>query len=194
MRCSHHFRAAAVGVLLSSLAVLSGCSSPGGDTADARRQTVQSMRQDTLTKLYQIRPDARAAVERAEGYAVFSSVGVNVVILAYADGWGVVRDNKTGKDVYMKMASGGVGPGLGIKDFRAVFVFNTRQAFDDFVTHGWYATASADAAAKSSTKGGAATTAGTIGSPVDIYQITEAGIAAQATINGTRYWRDDELG
>jgi len=183
--------------LLSAFLVASlvaGCAGPGGDTADARRQSVQSMRQDTLAKLYQLRPDARAAIERAEGYAVFSTVGVNVVFFAYADGWGVVRDNKSGKDVYMKMASGGVGPGLGIKDFRAVFVFNTRAAFDGFVVNGWDATASADAAAKSSTKGAAASTAGTIGTPVDIYQITEAGIAAQATISGTRYWRDDDLG
>jgi lipid-binding SYLF domain-containing protein len=182
----------AAALLLLGLAA--GCAGPSGDTADARRQTVQSMRQDTLAKLYQLRPEVRTAIERAEGYAVFSSIGVNVVFVAYADGWGVVRDNKSGKDVYMKMAGGGIGPGLGVKDFRAVFVFNTRQAFDDFVTKGWDATASADAAAKSSTKGAAASTAGTIGTPVDIYQITEAGIAAQATISGTRYWRDDELG
>lgn len=28
---------------------------------------------------------------------------------------------------------------------------------------------------------------------VTIYPMTEAGLALQATVNGTRYWRDDDL-
>lgn len=33
------------------------------------------------------------------------------------NGYGVTRDNRSGKDTYMKMASVGLGLGLGIKDF-----------------------------------------------------------------------------
>lgn len=47
-------------------------------------------------------------------------------------GRGVAHNNKTGKNTYMKMVSGGVGFGLGVKDFRAIFVFETKEAFDFF--------------------------------------------------------------
>jgi hypothetical protein len=28
---------------------------------------------------------------------------------------------------------------------------------------------------------------------ITIYQMTESGLALQATVNGTKYWKDDEL-
>ncbi len=38
-----------------------------------------------------------------------------------------------GKETYMKMFSAGVGIGAGVKDFRRVFIFSTKEAFDSFV-------------------------------------------------------------
>ena len=93
----------------------------------------------------------------------------------------------------MKMFSAGVGVGLGLKDFRGVFIFTTREAFDSFVEHGWQAGAQADAAAKAGEKGGAAAGAFDVAPGVKLYQITESGLALQATIQGTKYWKDDEL-
>jgi hypothetical protein len=58
---------------------------------------------------------------------------------------------------------------------------------------GWEGGAQADAAAKSGDKGGAAGGAVTVGPGMDLYQITEQGLALQATIQGTKYYRDDEL-
>jgi lipid-binding SYLF domain-containing protein len=174
--------------------LVAGCMSPQGDTAGERRRSVQQMRSATLAKLYRVEPKARARVETAAGYAVFSNVGVNLVLLAVGNGWGVVRDNKTGKDIHMRMASGGVGLGLGVKDFRAVFVFTSRKAMNGFVADGWDADASADAAAKINNQGGAWGAAVDVAPGIKLYQITEQGLALQATINGTRYWRDDDLG
>jgi len=56
---------------------------------------------------------------------------------------------------YMKMASGGLGIGLGVKDFRGIFVFTSRDALEQFVNSGWDASAQADAAAKAGDKGAA---------------------------------------
>jgi lipid-binding SYLF domain-containing protein len=177
-----------------ALGLVTGCASPQGDTAADKRRSVQEMRSATLAKLYKVEPRARRAVENAAGYAVFSNVGVNVLLVAVGNGWGVVRDNKTNKDVYMKMASGGVGPGLGVKDFRAVFVFTNRRALANFVKNGWNAEGSADAAAKIDKKGGAYGSAMDAAPGIKVWQLTEQGVTLQATINGTRYWRDDELG
>jgi len=72
-------------------------------------------------------------------------------------------------------------------------MFTTREAFDRFVESGWQAGAQADAAAKAGEKGGAAAGAIDVAPGVKLYQITENGLALQATIQGTKYWKDDDL-
>lgn len=175
------------------VAVLSGCMSPQGDTAASKRAAVGQMRHDTLAKLYQLHPEARERIRNAQGYAVFSNVGVNLILLSAGNGWGVVRDNRTRKDTYMKMVTAGLGIGLGVKDFRGVFVFTRRDTMKDFVEQGWDASGQADAAAKSGDKGKAFAGAINVSPGIWLYQITEQGLALQATIQGTKYWKDDEL-
>lgn len=184
------FRTALAGFLLI---LVSGCMSPEGASVAAKRQDAMQMRNDTLDKLYRLHPDARQQIAASEGYGVFSNVGVNLVLLSAGNGWGVVRDNRSGKDVFMKMVSAGIGLGLGVKDFRGVFVFTSREAFRRFTEHGWDASAQADAAAKSGRKGEAVAGAIDIAPGIKLYQITEHGLALQATIQGTKYWRDAEL-
>ena len=181
-------------VLVACIGMLSSCMPhTNGDSPTAKRDAILNMRSQTLTQLYKDHPGARADIRGSAGYAVFSDVGVNIILLSAGGGEGVAHDNHTGRDIYMKMISGGVGPGLGIKDFRGVFVFHTRKAFDQFVDSGWEGTAQADAAAKSGNKGKAVAGAITVAPDVDLYQITENGLALQATLQGTKYYRDKEL-
>ena len=93
----------------------------------------------------------------------------------------------------MKMAMFGVGLGLGVKDFRAVIIYRTPESLNTFITEGWEWGGHADAAAKAGDKGGAIGAAGDISADMEIYQFTEAGIALQATIAGTKYWKDKNL-
>lgn len=162
-------------------------------TPAEQRGDIQKMRRETLARLYRIHPEAQAAVQKGAGYAVFSNVGINLVLLSAAGGSGVARNNKTGKDTYMKMVSGGFGLGFGVKDFRGVFVFSTTDKLDAFINSGWEASAQADAAAKAGDKGGALAGAITVAPGVTLYQLTEHGLALQATIQGTKYYKDDEL-
>ena len=176
-----------------ALAVLSGCVTPEGTSVSEKRDAVQRMRVDTLATLYVINPEAKGQIEKAAGYGVFSNVGINLILLSAGSGWGVVRDNGTGKDVYMKMISGGLGLGLGVKDFRGVFVFTSGDAMKSFVEGGWDASAQADLAAKAGDKGGAFAGAIDVAPGIKLYQLTENGLALQATIQGTKYWKDEEL-
>lgn len=184
----HILAAVAVGIFLSVFTGLAIAASP-----EEQRKEIRKMRSETLAKLYKVHPLARGDIQNAVGYAVFSNIGINLIFLSAAGGSGVAHDNRTGKDIYMKMVSGGVGFGLGVKDFRGVFVFSTAKAFKQFVESGWAADAQADAAAKSGEKGGAAAGAITVAPGVDLYQLTETGLALQATIQGTKYYQDDEL-
>ena len=177
---------------LVALSFFTGCG-PKGDTPADKRQLVQTMKQEALNDLYTFHPDAKKSVTNSVGYAVFSNTGINLLLLSTGNGYGVAHDNKTGKETYMRMFSAGVGIGAGVKDFRGIFIFSDKEAFENFVEHGWQAGAQADAAAKAGEKGGAADSAFDVAPGVVLYQLTENGLALQATIQGTKYWKDDEL-
>ena len=161
--------------------------------ADKDRKDIKETRTEILKRLYKENPAAKKKIARSVGYATFSNVGVNVIFLSAGGGSGVVHNNDTGKDTYMKMASGGFGIGLGVKDFRAVFIFYTDQALENFVEKGWDFSGQADAAAKSGKKGAEGSVASTIVNGVEVYQMTENGLALQATLQGTKYWKNDDL-
>lgn len=186
-------KATSILFILLAVFLLAGCGGPKGANPDEKRQAVRDMAQETLAKIQAIEPQAKTYMDSAVGYAAFSNTGINVLLLSTGHGWGIAHDNETGKETYMTMFSGGVGVGLGVKDFRGVFIFTTREAFNSFVESGWQAGAQTDAAAKAGEKGGAAAGAIDVGPGVKLYQITESGLALQATIQGTKYGKDDEL-
>ena len=62
-----------------------------------------------------------------------------------------------------------------------------------FIDSGWEFGAGADAAAQGSEVGGAVGSAGTFNEGMTVYQLTEAGLVAQASVAGTKYWKDKEL-
>ena len=163
------------------------------DSIAAKKQEIRKMRSETLAQLYKVHPAARGHIQQSVGYAVFSNIGINLIFLSAAGGSGIAHDNHSGRDIYMRMVSGGVGFGLGVKDFRGIFVFSTSKAFKQFVDSGWSADLQADAAAKSGDKGDAAAGALAVAPGVDLYQLTENGLALQATIQGTKYYKDDDL-
>lgn len=148
---------------------------------------------ETLELLYKYAPEAKKMVKVSYGYATFANFGVNIILFSAEGGKGLAHNNRTGKNTYMNMASGGVGLGLGVKDFRAVFLFRDREAYKNFVNSGWEANAQADAAAKAGRQGGAVTAAITVAPGVRLYKLTQNGLAIQATVQGTKYWKDEDL-
>lgn len=161
----------------------------------AERKEILAMRDKVLADLYELHPGAKAAVKKSVGYAVFSNVGVNLIFASFAGGHGVVVQKGLISDTetYMKMGSAGIGIGLGIKDFRAVFVFSDKAKLEQFIEKGWDFSGQADAAAKSDDKGAAAAIAASAIPGVQVYQITKNGVALQATLQGTKYWKDKDL-
>lgn len=180
------------GLIIFMIMVIAGCATTGGVTPQEKRQSILKMKNDVLTNLYREKPDVRAQISNAPGYAVFSNANINIILASFGGGYGVVKNNQTGRDTYMKMGEVGVGIGLGAKDFRLVFVFHTKDSMTRFVEKGWAVSAQADAAAKSSDKGAAVGGELTVDN-MTIYQITETGLALQATVKGTKFWKDETL-
>jgi lipid-binding SYLF domain-containing protein len=172
--------------------LLVGCATTQGTTPQDKRQAILDMKNETLTELYRVKPHVRSEIKSAPGYAVFSDANVNVIFASFGGGYGVVKDNTSGRHTYMKMGEVGIGLGLGVKDFRAIFVFHDKETMDYFVSRGWEFGGHADAAAKASDKG-AAVGGELLVDNITIYQLTESGLALQATVKGTKYWKDDAL-
>ena len=165
------------------------------DKVEEKRAEARKMRDQVLAQLYEVHPGAKARIREAAGYAVFSNVGVNVFFASVAGGTGILVERGTLRDTetFMNMGSAGVGLGLGVKDFRAVFVFHDRARLREFVDKGWDFSGQADAAAKSDDKGAAVSGAVTVMPGVEVYQLTKNGVALQVTLQGTKYWKDRDL-
>lgn len=182
-------------IIASSLAVVlvaAGLAS-AGDSPDKKREKTRKMADATLEDLYKLQPTCREAIQKSAGYAVFNNMGANLFLLSTARGAGVAVNSKTRQDTFMKMISAGAGPGVGVKDYRVVFVFETEKALANFLDSGWSGSGQADAAAKTSQSGGAYSGAAMVEPDVWVYQITKKGLALQLTLQGTKYYKDDDL-
>ena len=160
-------------------------------TAQEWRTYIRYRRDEVLREIYKAEPQTRWEIARAKGYAVFTNLNVNLLLASFTGGRGLIHENGIfGKETFMRMAQGGIGFGLGVKDFRAVFIFDDRQVLDKFLNSGWQFGAEADAAAKGGGAGAAASGALAVAPGLRVYQLTENGLALQATLHGTKFWRD----
>jgi len=181
-----------IALLLVSLMLLSGCSVSGGGTVQDKRAVVNNMAQKTLVRFNKEVANGPQKLEDAAGYGVFSNANINLLIASAGSGYGVVVNNTSEQRTYMKMAMGGVGLGLGAKDYRVVMIFPKAETLEKFITEGWEVGGHADAAAKAGDKGTEGSKQGALGD-IETYSFTEAGLALQATLAGTKYWKYDEL-
>jgi lipid-binding SYLF domain-containing protein len=159
-----------------------------------KRTDIQTMTQDTLNRLYKADPAAKAAVEKAYGYAVFSNMGVKILLGGSGNGRGMAVNNRTKQQTYMKMFEIQAGLGMGVKKFKVVFVFENQKVFDSFVNSGWEFGGQTSAAAKTSPdKGGAMQGAASVSEGIWMYQLTDKGLALEITAKSTKYSKDDDL-
>lgn len=184
-------------LVLTVLALASACVNPAGDTRDQKRAAVREMRTEALSQLYREVPSAKATIQGAVGYAVFSSISTKVFVVASGRGYGIARDNATGKETYMRMVELGGGVGFGLKDLRVVLAFKSKPAWKNFIENGIEIGGDAEVAAKSGEQGASVAASETVLSlvtnDVQVFQITQAGAAVAATVTAAKYYVDDEL-
>lgn len=175
------------------VALLSAITVRGGDDNDKKREKTRKMATQTLEELNKLQPTSKEAIQKAAGYAVFNNMGANVLLLSTARGAGIAINNGTKQETFMKMISAGAGLGIGVKDYRVVFVFEKADALNRFLNSGWSGSAQTDAAAKAGKSGAAYSGAVEVDPGVWVYQITKNGLALQLTLQGTKYYKDGDL-
>jgi len=176
--------------LMLSLALTAGAAD---DSVAQQRAKIRQGAANTLKTLYSIQPSAKGAVENAYGHAVFSTFGMKIMFAGGGSGRGLAASREPKREIFMKMAQVQAGLGIGIKETQLVFVFLTPEAFNKFVTSGWEATSQGSVAATDGGRGMSMDGSVAVSPGVWLYQITGRGLAAQLTISGTKYYRDDEL-
>lgn len=178
--------------LLLLVILLSGCASLGNGSDTSKRQAIIAMKNEVLTELFKTKPDVRSQINAAPGYGVFTNANINLFLISAGTGYGLVKEMQTGKHTYMNMAEGGIGIGMGAKHYRIVMVFHTHEALNHFIENGWTFGGNADAAVRAE-KQGASIEGEAYYGDVSVYTFTENGVAFQATIKGTKFWKDHKL-
>ena len=180
--------------IVMMFAVVLLIAAPCAAKTKAQKQAeVRKAADQTLANLYQARPSAKATIKAAAGYAAFSNFGMKILLAGGGKGQGIAFDNRTKKVTYMKMLEVQAGLGMGVKKFRTIFVFETKDAMNQFINNGWEFGGQATAAAKSGDKGGSYQGAVQVMPGVWMYQLTDKGLALELTGKGTKYYKDDDL-
>jgi lipid-binding SYLF domain-containing protein len=174
--------------------LFSGASVWAKETTKVQKQAeVRKTANETLNRLYKLQPASKAAIEKAEGYAVFSNFGMKILVAGSGSGKGIAVNNTSKKETFMKMIEIQAGLGFGVKKFRLVWVFQTEAALNGFINSGWELGSQATAAAQYDAKGAGLAGAVAISKDVWLYQLTDDGLAVELTAKGTKYYKDDDL-
>jgi len=169
-------RFARAAIVAAALGAAASCGNTHKVDPVAERRAFAQVTKDTaLADLDAARPGARAKLDAAPGWAVFSTVGARMFVGEGGGGLGVARDAKSGAETYMRMSEPGDADGLGQSQFRAVFVFRDEKTFREFVDKGWEFPADAS------------------GTGIDVFQLGDGGVVADPALAGTRFWRDRSL-
>lgn len=146
---------------------------------EQERKELQDLRLKALQRLFRQQPDSQQVLESGVGYAVFSSAGLDLGLVSSRRGAGILRINRTGRDVFYKMVSASGSHASPDADFAVVIVYQSAAAIAQAEQDGW------DVSVQSGEVGDLADTA--------MFPLTAAGVTLQEVIQGSRFVVDDEL-
>lgn len=168
--------------------LLIGCAT--GDSPEAKKANARKETQNALQEIYKEHPEAKSAVASSVGHVVCT--GNNTYLFALSTGGGVCVLTEKGKHSYYRFATGGVGAGVGWKQVAFVQAFMNAAAIQRFKDAGFEGQAQAEASAKYEASGEQASANQSVDlEGVKTYQVNLMGAAAQATVQGYKYWPTD---
>jgi len=184
------FHATGAVIMVVSLLASMGCSTTSGQSADpaARRQTIDAGVDQALSQLQREIPTSQGLIASAKGVLVFPSVLTGGFIVGASHGQGALR--KAGKTAgYFSTTALSVGLLAGAQSKAVFILFMTEDALARFeASQGW--TAGVDGSVALITVGAAAqVTTQTGQQPIVGFILTNAGLMANLSLDGTRIAR-----
>jgi lipid-binding SYLF domain-containing protein len=177
-------------IMVVSLLASMGCTTTSGQSADpaARRQTIDAGVDQALSQLQREIPTSQGLIASAKGVLVFPSVLTGGFIVGASHGQGALR--KAGKTAgYFSTTALSVGLLAGAQSKAVFILFMTEDALARFeASQGW--TAGVDGSVALITVGAAAqVTTQTGQQPIVGFVLTNAGLMANLSLDGTRIAR-----
>jgi lipid-binding SYLF domain-containing protein len=179
-------------ILFATLLSLAACTAtaPGRQDPDTRRQNINAGVDNALAELYRQVAGSQQLVGNARGVLVFPAVMSAGFVFGASWGDGALREGGATAGFYRK-TGGSWGLQAGAQS-RAVFIlFMTQEALNAFKnSQGWTAGANANVTMITAGANAQATTS-TVQQPVVGYILSNAGLMAGLTLDGTRITRLD---
>ncbi|ANJ00195.1 hypothetical protein A8O14_08955 [Polynucleobacter wuianus] len=179
--------------------LLTACQSTGKDGKPLteaeilqKRQATIQMAKTGLDTLIKQNPKIKQDIEKAPGYAVFSTTNVNVVLIVVARGEGVLYDKRRKEPVFMQALKTGEGLGAGYQDQYQIAIFKTTSAIDQFLLtsiDGHHGGMDVDA----NFSAGSGGTIRSFNPDITFYTVGLSGYDLQANYGGTLYLVDQQL-
>lgn len=183
-------------VLLGCAAIVSAvcvASAANAASPDEQRADIRRMAMSTLDQLYAAQPSAREAIQKAAGYGVFSEISTKILLAGGGGGKGLVVDTISDQETFMLMAMLQAGYGMGITKSHLVWVFERESNLQDFVNNGLILGADVNLQVNPGVGGGMYQGAVQVQPGVWLYQLSDAGLALDLTVEGTKYFKDPDL-
>jgi lipid-binding SYLF domain-containing protein len=181
------------GAVVAALTILSsGCTTTGGSSGDpaATRQAIDANVDQALSRLYTEVRGSRELVASARGVLVFPSVISAGLIVGGSHGTGALREG--GRTVgFYNMTAASVGLLAGARSKAVFYLFMSQDALNRFkASSGW--TVGVDASVALVQLGAtAAVDTASAQAPVVAFVLTNAGLMANLSMDGTRIVRRD---
>jgi hypothetical protein len=175
----HRLSRAAALVAVAALAT--ACVSPSGDTPDQMRASARAMHDETLAQAKAKHADLGGALAGAPGYVVFDTWVSKILIVGWANGYGVLVDNRDGSQTVIDNFTVAVGPGIELARVGGVLVLHDNESVDGVKAGVTEFGGDAEAAFQFGDFGGAARGMAT-GPSSTQYPVFNGGVALHASI------------
>lgn len=162
-------------------------------TPAEQRKQIDELSVKTLEKLYAKYPHAKRVINECYAWATLSNTSTKFGFFGDAHGRGLAYNNQTGEKVYLRMKELSAGFGLGAKEYNLIFLLNTKDAWESFIAGKTRFGASAEASADDGVNGGTIEGAEYVAPGVWVFQMTTKGLALEATLKGTKIYKDKKL-
>lgn len=158
-----------------------------------KSEDLNSRADAALERLYDVAPESRELVSQAAGVLIFPRVLSASFVVGAEHGEGVLRVKGQNRGYY-STSSGSIGFQAGAQSKAIIFVFRTQEALNHFQrSNGWTVGADATVAVANLSATGAVDL-NTLREPVVGFVMTNAGLAAGVSLEGTKVNRIERPG
>jgi lipid-binding SYLF domain-containing protein len=177
-------------VLASGTILVAGCTSAGPSDPAAKRREIDAAVDNALSQLFNKATGSRELVEKARGVLVMPKVVTAGFVVGGSYGTGALRKGGV-TTAYYSVAAGSVGLLAGAESKAMFLLFMTQESLAKFESaRGW--TAGIDASVAIANVGAAANMDTKVAqAPIIGYVLTNAGLMANLSLDGTKFTRLD---